>query len=224
MISTKILVVDDESDIIEFTSYNLKREGYQVFSASNGLEAIEKAKAIKPDLILMDVMMPQMDGIKACNEIKNTPGLEKVAIIFLTARVEEFTEVAGFEAGADDYITKPIAPRILLSRIKAILRRTEKPITRGAINFGDILIDRERFQVVYMGNPLQFPRKEFELLSLLASKPGKVFTREEILHSVWGDDVLVVDRTIDVHIRKIREKLDDKYIFTVKGVGYKFEI
>ncbi len=222
--NAKILVADDEPDILEFITYNLKKDGYQVYAVSNGAEAVEKARQIKPDLVILDVMMPKMDGIQACSEIKSTPGLHQVAVIFLTARAEEFTEVAGFDAGADDYITKPIRPRVLLSRISAILRRSEKPAESAELDFGDLKINRERFVVTYMGKELQFPRKEFELLSLLASKPGKVFTREEILHSVWGDDVLVVDRTIDVHIRKIREKLNDRFITTVKGVGYKLEI
>jgi two-component system, OmpR family, alkaline phosphatase synthesis response regulator PhoP len=191
----------------------------------NGKEAIQIAQKMKPDIILMDVMMPEMDGIEACRQIKSIPQLVNTPLIFLTARGEEFSELAGFEAGADDYIIKPIKPRVLISRLKAILRRNQSdgPKTE-AMNFQDLKIDRESFSVTYKLKVLQFPKKEFELLSLLASKPGKVFTREQILEAIWGDDVLVVDRTIDVHIRKIREKLDDNYIQTIKGVGYKFEV
>jgi two-component system alkaline phosphatase synthesis response regulator PhoP len=191
----------------------------------NGKEAINIASKIKPDIILMDVMMPEMDGIESCRQIKAIPQLKNIPLIFLTARGEEFSELAGFEAGADDYIIKPIKPRVLISRLKAILRRNIADNTANEkMEFPDLKIDRESFSVTYLGKVLQFPKKEFELLSLLASKPGKVFTREQILESIWGDDVLVVDRTIDVHIRKIREKLDDNFIQTIKGVGYKFEV
>ncbi len=221
----KILIVDDEQDILELIRHTLNKEGFEVHVAVNGQQAIEKAKKLLPDLILMDVMMPVMDGMEACRLIKDDAGIKDIPIVFLTARSEEFAELAGFEAGADDYIAKPIRSRVLLSRIKAILRRqgntTEEEMTK--INFEDLVIDRERFMVEYQGKSLQFPRKEFELLSFLASKPGRVFSRDEILENVWGNEVLVVDRTIDVHVRKIREKLDDKFIFTVKGVGYKFE-
>ncbi len=221
----KILIVDDEQDILELIRHTLNKEGFEVHVAVNGQQAIEKAKKILPDLILMDVMMPVMDGMEACRLIKDDSSIKDVPIVFLTARSEEFAELAGFEAGADDYIAKPIRSRVLLSRIKAILRRqgsiSEVEITK--INFEDLVIDRERFMVEYQGKSLQFPRKEFELLSFLASKPGRVFSRDEILENVWGNEVLVVDRTIDVHVRKIREKLDDRFIFTVKGVGYKFE-
>jgi len=224
--ATKILVVDDEQDILELIRHTLNKEGYEVHVAANGQQAVEKALKIKPDLILMDVMMPVMDGMEACRQLKENPETSDLAIIFLTARSEEFAELAGFEAGADDYIAKPIRGRVLLSRIRAILRRNvthsaEEEIVK--LQFEDLVIDRERFLVEFQGIPIQFPRKEFELLSFLASKPGRVFSRDEILENVWGNEVLVVDRTIDVHVRKIREKLDDRYILTVKGVGYKFE-
>jgi len=224
--ATKILVVDDEQDILELIRHTLNKEGYEVHVAANGQQAVEKALKIKPDLILMDVMMPVMDGMEACRQLKENPETSDLAIIFLTARSEEFAELAGFEAGADDYIAKPIRGRVLLSRIRAILRRNssisvEEEVVK--LQFEDLVIDRERFLVEFQGIAIQFPRKEFELLSFLASKPGRVFSRDEILENVWGNEVLVVDRTIDVHVRKIREKLDDRYIFTVKGVGYKFE-
>ena len=224
--ATQILVVDDEQDILELIRHTLNKEGYEVHVAANGQQAVEKAKKIKPSLILMDVMMPVMDGMEACRQLKEDPETSNLPIIFLTARSEEFAELAGFEAGADDYISKPIRSRVLLSRIRAILRRNtggsaEEEVVK--LEFEDLIIDRERFVVEYQGKSLQFPRKEFELLSFLASKPGRVFSRDEILENVWGNEVLVVDRTIDVHVRKIREKLEDRYIFTVKGVGYKFE-
>lgn len=224
--ATKILVVDDEQDILELIRHTLNKEGYEVHVAANGQQAVEKALKIKPDLILMDVMMPVMDGMEACRQLKENPETSDLAIIFLTARSEEFAELAGFEAGADDYIAKPIRGRVLLSRIRAILRRNSSNSVEEEIvklQFEDLVIDRERFLVEFQGIAIQFPRKEFELLSFLASKPGRVFSRDEILENVWGNEVLVVDRTIDVHVRKIREKLDDRYIFTVKGVGYKFE-
>lgn len=223
--NTKILVVDDEQDILELTRHSLNKEGYEVYVAANGQQGVEKARKVKPHLILMDVMMPVMDGMEACRQLKEDPETSEIAIIFLTARSEEFAELAGFEAGADDYISKPIRSRVLLSRIRAILRRqlapTEEEIAK--MEFDNLAIDRERFVIEYKGKALQFPRKEFELLSFLATKPGRVFSRDEILENVWGNEVLVVDRTIDVHVRKIREKLEDNYIFTVKGVGYKFE-
>ena len=219
----KILVVDDENDILEFIQYNLKREGYDVHLAHNGQEAITQAKRLKPDLILLDVMMPVLDGIEACKIIKSDSDFAETFVVFLTARAEEYSEIAGFNAGADDYISKPIKPRVLLSRISAILRRKSKAPVETKLTVGNIVIDRETF-LVYKGEErIQLARKEFELLYLLASKPGKVFTREYILEKVWGDEVLVVDRTIDVHIRKLREKIGDDYIGTVKGVGYKFE-
>ena len=224
--ATKILVVDDEQDILELIRHTLNKEGYEVHVAANGQQAVEKAKKIKPNLILMDVMMPVMDGMEACRQLKEDPETSELAIIFLTARSEEFAELAGFEAGADDYISKPIRARVLLSRIRALLRRNSGGSPENEVvklEFDDLIIDRERFVVEYQGKSLQFPRKEFELLSFLASKPGRVFSRDEILENVWGNEVLVVDRTIDVHVRKIREKLDDLFIYTVKGVGYKFE-
>ena len=224
MNNEKILLVDDEPDIIEFLGYNLTKEGYEVTTTTNGREAIELAQKIKPDLIILDVMMPEMDGIETCHEIRAIDGLQNTLITFLSARGEDYSQVAGFDAGADDYITKPIKPRLLVSRVKAILRRKsggEDLITNE--QEGDIKIDREKYLVYKEGKEFSFPKKEFELLALLISKPGKVFTREVILESVWGGEVIVGDRTIDVHIRKLREKLGDNYIKTIKGVGYKFE-
>lgn len=221
----KILVVDDELDILEIIRHALNKEGFEVHIAANGFQALEQTRKIKPDLILMDVMMPVMDGMEACRQLKEDTDTKHIPIVFLTARSEEFAELAGFEAGADDYISKPIRPRVLMSRLKAILRRRNaiQSSSHETLEFGDLKIDRERFVVEFMGKSLQFPRKEFELLSFLASRPGRVFSRDEILENVWGNEVLVVDRTIDVHVRKIREKLDERYIYTVKGVGYKFE-
>lgn len=219
----KILVVDDEPDILEFIEYNLKREGYSVFLASNGQEGIDKATETTPDLIILDVMMPVLDGIEACRRLREKEQFKKTFIVFLTARSEEYSEIAGFNVGADDYISKPIKPRVLISRINAILRRKAPTETSSRIVIGGLEIDRESFSVKKDGQKIPMAKKEFELLHLLAGKPGKVFTRENILEKVWGDDVLVVDRTIDVHIRKIREKLGDATISTVKGVGYKFE-
>jgi len=224
MSNEKILLVDDEQDIIEFIGYNLTKEGYDVTSATSGKEAIEIAKKIKPDLIILDVMMPEMDGIETCQEIREIEELKNTLIAFLSARGEDYSQVAGFDAGADDYIAKPIKPRLLVSRVKAILRRKS-----GEENVaieeqqGDIKIDREKYLVFKGKEEYSLPKKEFELLALLMSKPGKVFTREIILERVWGGDVVVGDRTIDVHIRKLREKLGDHYIKTIKGVGYKFE-
>ena len=211
----KILIVDDEQDIVELLKYNLEKEGYKCYVASDGLEAIEKAKIKKPDLILLDIMMPNMDGMEACRAIRAEESLHGVFIAFLTARGEEYSEIAGFDAGADDYITKPIKPRVLISRVKAILSRQKE--------IGDIIIDRSAYNVFVRGVKLMLPKKEFELLYLLASKPDKVYSRESILNKVWGLDVSVVDRTIDVHIRKIREKIGENRIKTIKGVGYKFE-
>ena len=221
----RILIVDDEPDILEFLSYNLKKEGYDVSTANNGKEAIEIAKKKNPQLIILDVMMPDMDGIETCQEIRKLDGLKDVMIAFLTARNEDYSQIAGFDVGADDYITKPIKLRVLSSRIKALLRRGA--LVESADNkntdLGGIRIDREKYVVVKDDKEINLPKKEFELLALLASKPGKVFTREAILSNVWGDDVIVGDRTIDVHIRKLREKLGDDYIKTIKGIGYKFE-
>lgn len=221
--SHKILIVDDEQDILEFLSYNLKKEGYQVFTAPNGNEAITLAKKELPNLVLLDVMMPGIDGIEVCRELRSAPGLDDVIIAFLTARSEDYSHIAGFDAGADDYINKPIKPRVLISRIKALLRRTANEKGSEAIDMGGLRIDRESYLVIKDGKEINLPRKEFELISLLASKPGKVFAREEILNRVWGDEVVVGDRTIDVHIRKLREKIGEDFIRTVKGVGYKFE-
>ena len=221
----KILLVDDEADILEFLSYNLKKEGYNVFTANNGKEAVTVAKKENPDIIILDVMMPDMDGIETCREIRELPGLRDVMIAFLTARNEDYSQIAGFEVGADDYINKPIKPRVLISRIKALLRRSGNidSTTVEKVEMGGIKIDRERYLIVQDGNEINLPKKEFELLALLASTPGKVFTRESILDKVWGGEVVVGDRTIDVHIRKLREKLGEDFIRTVKGIGYKFE-
>ena len=221
----RILLVDDEEDILEFVSYNLEREGFKVFTGRNGKEAIQLVTKVKPDLVILDVMMPEMDGIAACEEIRKLPGFRDVVIAFLTARGEDYSQIAGFDAGADDYVTKPVKPRLLVSRIKALLRRhrseTEQP--ESQVDLGGIVIDRERYVVIIEGQEFSLPKKEFELLQLLASKPNKVFTRDEIFSNVWGDNVIVGDRTIDVHIRKIREKLNINHIKTIKGVGYKFE-
>ncbi len=223
--AAKILLVDDETDILEFLSYNLKKEGYDVYTATNGNEAIAIAKKVSPQLIILDVMMPDMDGIETCREIRALPGLKDVMVAFLTARNEDYSQIAGFEVGADDYINKPIKPRVLSSRIKALLRRGTTEVATGdkTTDLGGIKIDRERFVVIKDGKEFNLPKKEFELMELLASKPGKVFTRDVILDKVWGGDVVVGDRTIDVHVRKLREKLGDDYIKTVKGIGYKFE-
>lgn len=220
----KILLVDDEPDILEFLGYNIRREGYIVFTANNGKEAVTIAKREKPQLIILDVMMPDMDGIETCREIRAIDGLKNAMVAFLTARNEDYSQIAGFEVGADDYINKPIKPRVLLSRINALLRRSiTTDVEKDKINVGGLRIDREKYIVVKDDVELNLPKKEFELLALLASKPGKVFTRDVILDSVWGGDVVVGDRTIDVHIRKLREKLGETYIKTVKGIGYKFE-
>lgn len=220
----KILLVDDEPDIIEFLSYNLKKEGYTILTASNGKDAIEVAKKELPHLIVLDVMMPDMDGIETCRQIREQKGLQDVLIAFLTARSEDYTQIAGFEVGADDYITKPIKPRVFISRIKALLRRLQNnPVSDTQFAFGNIKIDKEKHVVYKDDEEINLPKKEFKLLTLLSSKPGKVFTREYILEQVWGDEVVVGDRTIDVHIRKLREKLGEDFFKTVKGVGYKFE-
>lgn len=226
----KILLVDDEVDILEFISYNLEKEGYKVYTAQNGAEAIKVAERTLPDLIILDVMMPEMDGIAACEELRRIPTLRHTMIAFLTARGEDYSQIAGFEAGADDYITKPVRPKVLVSRVKALLKRTSgvgavQPaiIESGhTVTVGNLVIDKERYLIVQDGQEMILPRKEFELLSLLVSKPGKVFTREEIYYSVWGDNVVVGDRTIDVHIRKLREKIGNDHIKTLKGIGYKF--
>lgn len=219
----KILLVDDEPDILEIVGYNLKNEGYQIFTAENGQQAIKTAKKQLPHLILLDIMMPEMDGIEACEKIRSIKSLENVIIAFLTARGEDYSQVAGFEAGADDYITKPIKPKVLVSKIKSLLRRLKSDKTTEEIyTIGDIRIDRDEYVVYKSDKKIALPRKEFELFSLLTSKPGKVFKREVILDSVWGNEVVVGGRTIDVHIRKLREKIGDEHFKTVKGVGYKF--
>jgi two-component system alkaline phosphatase synthesis response regulator PhoP len=218
----KILLVDDEPDILEIISYNLSAEGYQIITAENGLEAVKKAKKELPQLVILDVMMPEMDGIEACELIRKDPNLKNVVITFLTARGEDYSQLAGFDAGADDYITKPIKPKVLISKVKALLRRFKQEDVKGAVKIGDLVINRDEYKIVLMGEEILLPRKEFELLSLLASKPGKVFKRDEILDKVWGNEVIVGGRTIDVHIRKLREKIGDDYFKTIKGVGYKF--
>nr|WP_298660081.1 response regulator transcription factor [uncultured Flavobacterium sp.] len=223
----KILLVDDEPDILEIVGYNLSQAGYQIATATNGKEAIKQAKKIIPHLIIMDVMMPEMDGMEACEHIREIPELKDVIITFLTARSEDYSQVAGFEVGADDYIAKPIKPKLLISKVKGLLRRLkeDEPLeSSSSINIGDLIINREEYKIVYSGKTIILPRKEFELLYLLASKPGKVFTRIEILDKVWGNEVIVGGRTIDVHIRKLREKIDDDLFKTIKGVGYKMEL
>ncbi|HZJ19056.1 MAG TPA: response regulator transcription factor [Pricia sp.] len=220
----KILLVDDEPDILEIVGYNLTSEGYQVFTAKNGAEGVAMAKKKEPHLIILDVMMPEMDGMEACEKIRKIKGLENTIITFLTARGEDYSQVAGLDAGADDYINKPIRPKVLVSKVKALLRRlkeddgTQDDITK----VGDIVINREEYKIVNHGKELILPRKEFELLALLTSKPNKVFKRETILDRVWGSEVVVGGRTIDVHIRKLREKIGEEHFKTVKGVGYKF--
>ena len=222
----KILLVDDEPDILEFMNYNLSNEGYKVFTATDGVEAIEKAKSKSPHLVLLDVMMPNMDGIEACENLRKLPKLgEKIIIVFLTARSEDYTQVAGLEAGADDYITKPIKVKVLISKVKSLLRRMQDgAVSDNLIEVGSLVVDREEYKIIYNGYEKILPRKEFELLSLLASKPNKVFKREVILDSVWGNEVIVGGRTIDVHIRKLREKIGYRHFVTVKGVGYKYVI
>jgi two-component system, OmpR family, alkaline phosphatase synthesis response regulator PhoP len=229
----KILLVDDEPDILEFLSYNLKKEGYNVYQAQTGKEAIKVALEIIPHIILLDVMMPEIDGIETCEQLRNYPQLKQCIIAFLTARSEDYSQIAGFEAGADDYISKPIKPKVLQSRLKALLKRFEvsetssnsKEATNKSIITSpnkELVIDKERYLVIKNGTELDLPKKEFELLALLLSKPEKVFTRDDIFQSVWGDNIIVGDRTIDVHIRKLREKIGDNYIKTIKGVGYRF--
>ena len=222
-IAPKILVVDDDQDIIEILRYNLNLNGYDVKSAFNGKEAIKKAKLFIPDIILLDVMMPVMDGIEACSKIKTIPSLTKTIIIFLSARSEEFTQITAFDAGGDDYISKPVKPKILLKKIESILKRLKSNKNKNLIiELDNISINREEYKVVKDGKDIILPKKEFELFFLLALKPGKVFTRHEIMNKVWGSNVIVGDRTIDVHIRKLREKIGDLYFKTVKGIGYKF--
>ncbi len=221
---TRILLVDDDPDVLEIVGYNLKNAGYQIFTAVNGKQAVTEAKKINPHLIILDVMMPVMDGVEACEQLRAIPELSETIITFLTARGEDYSQVAGFEAGADDYITKPVKPKVLVSKVKALLRRfkeVENPKST-ILTLGDLIINHEEYKIVKAGKEIVLPRKEFELLALLASKPGKVFKRDEILNNVWGNDVVVGGRTIDVHIRKLREKIGDTSFKTVKGVGYKF--
>jgi len=222
----KILIVDDEPDILELIEYHLKKEGYQVYLASNGQEGVVTAKKVHPDLIILDIMMPKMDGIEACRLMRAIPEFKNTFMVFLTARSEEYSEIAGFNVGADDYIAKPIKPRALVSRINAILRRNTsgEEVSENKVEIGDLVIDREAYIVFQKGEKVVLAKKEFELLYLLASKPGKVYTRESILKNIWEDSVVVTNRTIDVHIRKLREKLGENYVATVKGVGYKFEL
>lgn len=225
----KILLVDDEPDILEFLKYNLQKEGYDVSIAGNGREGIEIAKASNPDLIILDIMMPEMDGIETCRLLRESQEFKETMIVFLTARNEDYSQIAGFGVGADDYITKPVKPNVLLSRISALFRRYKgtngnELHNENQLIAGDLLIDREQYLVSKGDEKIELPRKEFELLALIAAKPGKVFTREEILDKVWGSEVVVGDRTIDVHIRKLREKFGDDMIKTVKGIGYKFDM
>lgn len=223
----KILVVDDEQDILELISYNLTKEGYQVYTAANGKLAVDKAKEVNPDLIILDVMMPVMDGIEACRIMRSMPEFKNTFMIFLTARSEEYSEIAGFHVGADDYIAKPIKPRALMSRINAILRRNSQEVVEDVVDkfeIADLVIDRDSFLVFRGEERIVLAKKEFELLYLLASKPNKVYTRDQILKAIWEDSVVVTNRTIDVHIRKLREKIGDNYVSTVKGVGYKFDL
>ncbi len=218
-----ILLADDEPDILEIIGYNLSLEGYQVITAENGIEALKIAKKKRPHLIILDVMMPEMDGIEACEQIRKLPDLQNTIITFLTARGEDYSQVAGFDAGADDYITKPIRPKVLISKVKALLRRfKEIEVSDNIVRIGDLVINRDEYKIIKGNIEIILPRKEFELLSLLASKPGKVFKREDILDKVWGNEVIVGGRTIDVHIRKLREKIGDNSFKTIKGVGYKF--
>ena len=217
----RILLVDDEPDILEIVSYNLKKEGYEVSTANDGLKAIEQAIKCKPHLIVMDVMMPNMDGIEACIKIRETPELSKTIITFLSARSEDYSQISGLNAGADDYLTKPVRPRVLLSKVKSLLRRLEDTSTENPQVFKDITIDPNKYKVLKGGVEIKFAKKEFKLLQLLFSNIGKVFTRDEIMNTIWGTDVFVGDRTIDVHIRKLREKLGNNVIETIKGVGYR---
>lgn len=226
MENVKILVVDDEPDILEFIRYNLLREGYEVLTASDGEEGLRIAEKERPSLIVLDIMMPKMDGVELCRALRNNPQFDQTLIAFLTAREEDYSQIAALDVGGDDYITKPIRPRVFLSRIKALLRRpgrADSENDESLIKIGDLTIDKEKVLVKKENEQIELAKKEFELLNLLVSKPGKVFTREEIFRKVWGTDVIVGNRTIDVHIRKLREKIGDTYIKTIKGIGYKFE-
>lgn len=223
--SRKVLVVDDEEPILELLTYNLEKNGYEVKTAANGFQAVEIAKRFTPDVVLLDIMMPRMDGVETCRQLRENPALQKTFIVFLTARSEEYSEVAAFEVGADDYITKPIKPRALMSRINALFRRdSKKNPPSNVISAGDLTIDRTSYTVRLNGREISLPKKEFELLFFLALSPNKVFSREDLLQNIWGSDVYVLARTVDVHIRKVREKIGDDYITTVKGVGYKFSL
>lgn len=219
----KILLVDDEQDVLEFMKYNLEREGFWVYTATNGVDGIQLAKKIHPHMIILDLMMPKMDGITTCRELRGMEEFKQTLIAFLTARDEDYSQIAGFEVGADDYITKPIKPKVFISRIRALLRRLDDNSTKSLIKVGDLEIDRERYIVKTSKGELTLPKKEFELLTLLVLKPGRVFKREEILSRVWGNETIVGDRTIDVHIRKLREKIGDDCFKTIKGIGYKFD-
>lgn len=217
-----ILLIDDDPDIVQMISYNLKKEGYDVHSAANGEEGLKLATNVKSDLVLLDVMMPKMDGMEVCETIRENKSIEQPIIAFLTSRNEDYSQIAGFKAGGDDYINKPIRPKVLLSKIEALLRRKHSANDVESSNDGNVVLDRERFLLLLQGKEIQLPKKEFELLELLLSKPGKVFPRDQILSKVWGDDTIVGERTIDVHIRKLREKIGDAYIRTIKGVGYTY--
>jgi two-component system alkaline phosphatase synthesis response regulator PhoP len=217
-----LLLVDDEQDILDFLSYNLKKEGFKVFTATNGEEAVKMVQQVNPSLIVMDIMMPKMDGIEACQIIRKDLNITQPIIAFLTSRAEDYSQIAGFEAGADDYINKPIRPRLLISKVESLLRRLERPVNIGNSLSNSLKIDRDKFMIELNHEKIILPKKEFELLELLASRPGKVYNREQILSIVWGNETIVGERTIDVHIRKLREKLGDEYIRTIKGVGYTF--
>ncbi len=220
----KILVVDDEKDILELLKYNLEKEGYKVKTVTNGVDAVKTAKEYQPDLVLLDIMMPDQDGVETCRQLREIPDLKNTFIVFLTARSEEYSEVAAFEIGADDYITKPIKPRALMSRLGAIFRRSDiKSKESSIIQAGDLTIDKTSYTIIKKGKKITLPKKEFQLLHFLAQNPNKVFSRDDLLHHIWGTDVYVVSRTVDVHIRKVREKIGEEFIKTVKGVGYKFE-
>ena len=223
--SQKVLVVDDEEPILELLKYNLEKQGYEVRAASNGQEAVDIAKKFHPDLVLLDIMMPKMDGVEACRTLRANPDLQNTFIVFLTARAEEYSEIAAFDVGADDYILKPIKPRALMSRISALFRRDSKKKSPSAqITVGDLIIDRTSYTIKVKGKEINLPKKEFELLFFLAQNPNKVFSRDDLLQNIWGSDVYVLARTVDVHIRKVREKIGEDYITTVKGVGYKFNL
>jgi two-component system alkaline phosphatase synthesis response regulator PhoP len=217
-----LLLVDDEQDILDFLSYNLKKEGFKVFTATNGEEAVKMVQQVNPSLIVMDIMMPKMDGIEACQIIRKDLNITQPIIAFLTSRAEDYSQIAGFEAGADDYINKPIRPRLLISKVESLLRRLDRPVNVGNSLSNSLKIDRDKFMIELNNEKIILPKKEFELLELLASRPGKVYNREQILSIVWGNETIVGERTIDVHIRKLREKLGDEYIRTIKGVGYTF--